>query len=165
MINIFFGDKKFPSNKWMVRVMNFGQKPFGDMPSMRYEMVLEKSVINEITRSDFCDIKEDAKDFPHDWGTLGAILLQQDHPSYIQIESEDQAVAKEYLLDFGYDILIELEKKYHDYPDNGIDYVINSVEDIKIGEEQITFCGQAFEHHIPRSMLGSFRKTGKFNGD
>lgn len=157
MIKFFFGENKVPSDRWMIRVMNFGQKGFGDVPSTRYEIVLEKSLIDEITRSAFCDIKEEAKDFPQDWGTLGRILLQQSQPSYIQVENEDQSVAKEYLFDFGYDILIEFEKKYHKYPDDGIDYVINSIEEVEMGQENITFRGEAFEHHIPRSMLGSFQ--------
>ncbi len=145
MLECWFEIKDETTERWMVRVMNFGQNRPYDKPKTKFKMIVDKSLINELTQKDLLDIKHDAENFPDDWDGLGSILLALKNPTFYDVEKADGSIAQKYIFEFGYDILILLEMHYKNkLKAESVDYILNSVDVVAIEKDKIIITGEAF---------------------
>lgn len=143
MIQCYFGKEHELSDKWMVRAMNFGQDRPKDVLKTTYQMIIEVDELNAWSKTIFQEIKDDAQNFPEDWGMLGQLLKTSEGIDFTTLLKIDTKAAHEFVVEFSYDILLTIEKQgtpWHLKPT----YQLNTVDNIEIKEQTLIFQGQAF---------------------
>lgn len=144
MVRCYFGNNNELSEKWMVRVMNFGQDRPTDVPQVNYKMKINANDLNEWSKMVMLEIKNDAQLFPDDWGTLGQFLQTNDGIDFTTLLQTDAIMAYQFAVDFAHDILLDVEQRYGLPFDQKPVYQLNTVEAIEIKEQTLLIQGKAF---------------------
>lgn len=144
MIQCYFGKDQKLSKKWMIRVMNFGQDRPNDVLKTSYEMVIDISTVNKLTKRILLELKEDGVLLPEFREPLDELLVTLPEPNLIDLISENYTMAHQFLFDFSHRILIELEKNQGWPLHLNPKYQLNTVDEIKIKEQNILIKGKAF---------------------
>jgi hypothetical protein len=144
MVRCYFGNNNELSEKWMVRVMNFGQDRPTDVPQVIYKMKINANDLNEWSKIVMLEIKNDAQLFPDDWGTLGQFLQTNDGIDFTTLLQTDAIMAYQFAVDFAHDILLDVEQRYGLPFDQKPVYQLNTVEAIEIKEHTLLIQGKAF---------------------
>lgn len=144
MVRCYFGNNNELSEKWMVRVMNFGQDRPTDVPQVNYKMKINANDLNEWSKMVMLEIKNDAQLFPDDWGTLGQFLQTNDGIDFTTLLKTDAIMAYQFAVDFAHDILLDVEQRYGLPFDQKPVYQLNTVEAIEIKEQTLLIQGKAF---------------------
>jgi len=144
MVRCYFGNNPELSEKWMVRVMNFGQDRPTNVPKVNYKMEIEANDLNEWSKKVILEIKEDTQLFPDDWGTLGQFLLTNDGMDFTTLLETNAIIAYQFAVEFAHDILLNVEERYGlPFYQKPI-YELNTVDAIEIKEQTLLIQGKAF---------------------
>ncbi len=130
-------------DNWTVQSMNFGQSLPSGVQTTSYGLMISKQNIDEITKKQLSEIKQDAKNFPQDWGDLSTTLEQIKNVSFIKLFDFNKKAAKQFIHEFAFDILNDIDTKFHTGPSKSSQFILHSIENIQLTETHVIISGQA----------------------
>lgn len=121
---------------WAMPAMNFGHDL--GLPLVGYELSLAKGDVVGVLDDFLIEVREDAGNFPEDWGKLGECILGMGQVSFVALEALDFAVAEEFVSEFAFDLL----NKVAPCGVEESEFVLNTVEEVELSEESVRVRGK-----------------------